>query len=85
VPARLRGIDTAHPLLEHSELQQVIVFRDLLRMMHRYNWAGPRNNSSTAFAWFRWRRGYTGLLMIQRISAADFHTPLPLPVREAAE
>jgi hypothetical protein len=54
-------------------------------MMHRYGWSGPKNSSSTAFAWFCWRRGYTGLPKLLRVSAADFHTGLPAAVQEAAE
>jgi hypothetical protein len=55
-------------LLEHSGLHRVIVFRNRLPMMHRHNWSGPRNSSSTAFAWFVWNRAYTGAPTLERLS-----------------
>ena len=55
-------------LLEESGLQYVFVFRNRLPMMHRYGWTGPRNSSSTAFAWYYWNREYSGEPRIIRIS-----------------
>jgi hypothetical protein len=57
-------------LLERSGLQRVIVFRNRLPMMHRHNWTGPRNSSSTAFAWFIWNRAYVGAPIVERISCS---------------
>jgi hypothetical protein len=54
-------------LLEHSGLRRVLVFRRRLPRMHRENYEGPRANSSMAFAWFCWRRGYTGPTILTRI------------------
>jgi hypothetical protein len=55
-------------LLEESGLHTVFVFRNRLPMMHRHSWTGPRNSSSTAFAWFYWKRGYFDEPRIKRIS-----------------
>jgi hypothetical protein len=84
---RLAFLESARrtQLLERSGLHRVIVFRDRLPMMHRHGWTGPKNSSSTAFAWFCWSRGYTGLPTLERISAADFRASLPAAGQEAAE
>jgi hypothetical protein len=55
-------------LIEESGLRRILVFRNRLPMMHRYNWTGPRNSSSTAYAWFCWERGYNDMPTIQRIT-----------------
>ncbi len=65
-------------VLEHSGLRRVYVFRDRLPMMHRDGWEGPRASSKSAFAWFCWRRGWTGLNSIKRISWKDPGSPLPV-------
>jgi hypothetical protein len=54
-------------LLEHSGLRAVHVFRRRLPRMHRDGWRGPRASSSMCFAWFCWRRGYRGPVILDRI------------------
>jgi hypothetical protein len=54
-------------LLENSGLRRVLVFRRRLPRMHREGWDGPKASSSMAFAWFAWRRGYTGPTILTRI------------------
>jgi hypothetical protein len=54
-------------LLERSGLRAVHVFRKRLPRMHREGWDGPRTSSSMAFAWFCWRRGYPGPVILGRI------------------
>jgi hypothetical protein len=55
-------------LLEHSGLRVVHLFRRRLPRMHRHGWTGPRASSSIAFAWFCWRYGYSGPIILNRIS-----------------
>ena len=54
-------------LLEQSGLRVVYAFRARLPRMHRDGWKGPRASSSMAFAWFCWRRGYRGPVILDRI------------------
>lgn len=55
-------------LLEHSGLQRIYLFRNRLPMMHRAGWEGNKSTSRMAFAWYCWRRGYTGPVELRRIS-----------------
>lgn len=55
-------------ILEGGSLSRVHVFRNRLPMMHRDGWTGPRNSSSTAFAWFVWDREHNGPTELHRIS-----------------
>jgi hypothetical protein len=54
-------------LLERRGLRAVHVFRKRLPMMHRDGWTGPRASNAIPFAWFCWRRGYSGPTIIDRI------------------
>lgn len=55
-------------ILEGGHLARVHVFRNRLPMMHRDGWQGPKNTSSTAFAWFVWDRMHRGPTELRRIS-----------------
>jgi len=56
-------------ILEHSGLARVHVFRNRLPMMHRKGWTGKKASSAIPFAWYVWERGYTGPIIVDRISA----------------
>jgi hypothetical protein len=66
---RLAFLESARrtELLERSGLRAVHVFRKRLPRMHREGWDGPRTTSSMCFAWFAWRRGYRGPVVLDRI------------------
>lgn len=55
-------------LLDGGQLAKVLVFRDRLPMMHRAGWTGPIATSSTAFAWFVWKRDHSGPAIVERLS-----------------
>lgn len=55
-------------ILEGGQLARVHVFRNRLPMLHRDGWAGPRNSSATAFAWFVWERDHKGPAILNRVS-----------------
>ena len=59
------------PILDGAGLRRFFVFRKRLPMMHRDGWNGRKANSSIAFAWFNWQRGYRGHPIMQRISWDD--------------
>jgi hypothetical protein len=59
--------DRRTPILEGAGLATVHVFRKRLPMMHRDGWQGRRASNAVAFAWFTWKRGYTGRTTIDRI------------------
>jgi hypothetical protein len=50
-----------------SGLRRVHVFSKRLPRMHRAGWTGPKASSNTAFAWYVWKRGFTGKPTIDRI------------------
>lgn len=58
-------------IIEDLGLVRVYQFRNRIPMMHRDGWTGPRTSNPTAYAWFEWRRGFTGNPVIQRITAHD--------------
>jgi hypothetical protein len=60
--------DRRTPILENAGLEDVLVFRLRLPMMHRRNWQGRKGNSGMGFAWYIWRRGYVGPIKLRRIS-----------------
>lgn len=55
-------------LIDGGQLARVLVFRNRLPMMHRAGWDGPTATSSTAFAWFVWRRDHSGPAIVDRLS-----------------
>lgn len=56
-------------VLESGKLARVHVFRNLLPMMHRDGWAGPKTaQSAVAFAWFVWIRDWKGPTELHRLS-----------------
>ena len=81
--ARLQFLEGASDwrsqVLEKSGLRRIYVFRDRLPMMHREGWDGPKASSRMAFAWFCWRRGWTGQTSVKRISWKDHGPPLAPP------
>lgn len=82
--ARLQFLEGASgwrkQVLEKSGLRRVYVFRDRLPMMHKRGHlesGGKASTSRMAFAWFCWRRGWTGQTSVKRISWKDAGPPLP--------
>jgi hypothetical protein len=71
VLARLALLESTRrtEILEHRGLARIHVFRERLPMMHRRGWTGPRASSSMPFAWFVWKRGHRGPIVVDRISA----------------
>lgn len=59
--ARLECLDGGH-------LAKVLVFKERLPMMHRWDWMGNKATSSIAFAWFIWDRNHNGPAVLNRIS-----------------
>jgi hypothetical protein len=55
-------------ILEYRNLARVHIFRNRLPFMHRDSWAGPRNSSAVAYAWFVWDADHHGLPTLNRIS-----------------
>jgi hypothetical protein len=55
-------------ILEERGLRSIHIFRLRLPMMHREGWEGRKANSGMAFCWMRWDRGYTGPIIMDRIS-----------------
>jgi hypothetical protein len=70
VLARLALLESTRrtEILERRGLARLHVFRNRLPMMHRDGWTGPRASSATAYAWFVWERGYSGSVIVDRIS-----------------
>jgi hypothetical protein len=70
VLARLALLESSRrtAILERRGLARVHVFRERLPMMHRDGWTGPRASSAVPYAWFVWERGYTGPIIVNRIS-----------------
>ena len=58
---------TRSDIIDHH-LQNVLVFRDRLPMMHRWEYEGPRSTSAMAFAWMRFAREKQGPTVMRRIS-----------------
>jgi hypothetical protein len=55
-------------ILESGNLARVHIFRNLLPMMHRFDWTGPRPTSALAYAWIVWDRGHIGPPTMHRLS-----------------
>ena len=51
-----------------DKLQSVMVFRERLPMMHRWNYEGPRSTSAMAFAWMWFTSAPMGSTILRRIS-----------------
>ncbi len=54
-------------ILDTGVLARVHVFKNRLPMMHRDLWDGPKNTSTTAYAWFVFSRDHNGPAVINRI------------------
>ena len=70
---RLNFLESAarSDLIDGGGLARVHVFADRLPRMHRQGWEGPRASSTTAFAWFVWRREHAGPIVLDRITARE--------------
>jgi hypothetical protein len=66
---------TRTDLMEHMGLAAVYVFRKRLPRMHRKGWTGKKASRSIAYAWFHWRRGYSGLTVLRRIGPSESISP----------
>lgn len=59
-------------LIDTPMLQDVMPFRERVPRMHREGYAGPKNHSAIAFAWFHWRRDRVrGATEMHRLSCRD--------------
>jgi hypothetical protein len=54
-------------IIDGGRLARVHVFAERLPFMHRADWEGPRSSSTTAYAWFVWRRDHAGAITLDRI------------------
>jgi hypothetical protein len=54
-------------IIDGGSLARVHVFADRLPRMHRQGWEGPRSSSTTAYAWFVWRRDHAAPTTLDRI------------------
>ena len=58
-------------ILDNGKLARVRLFKRRLPMMHRLGWNGPKATSQVPYAWFVWKEGYTGPIVIDRIDTPD--------------
>lgn len=65
--AFLEGVGRSD-ILDGGALDQVLVFRNRLPMMHRHGWTGNKTTSTVAFAWFCWNVDHRGPATLERIS-----------------
>ena len=77
----LEGVSRTE-VIEKRGLRRVYVFRERLPMMHKAGFleaGGKASTSTMAFAWFCWRRGWTGQTSVKRISWKNHGPPLGPP------
>ena len=64
-PRRCRAVD-------EGGLAKVCVLRKRPDGMHRESWTGNKADLQADLAWFRWRRGYAGPVILERIDWRPF-------------
>ncbi len=76
-PLGLMASERRTEIMERRGLARIHVFVELLPMMHRDSWTGPKASSAINHAWYVWEREHRGPTTFHRISK----TPTPNPAR----